>query len=819
MLLFPVVYAFLSSFAPQQAAPVTTPQAYLGRPLGRDFELADWDEVSGYYRRLAAESPCVRVESLGPTTEGRDFLLAVIASEQHMARIDEIRADSARIADPRRLAGAGAGELDELFERTPPTLFLSLGMHSTETAAPQFGMELAHLLATSQEEPYRSAREELVLLIAPCLNPDGLDRVVSWYRETVGTPYESADLLELYQHYAGHDNNRDWFMLSQPETRMVTKALYHDWFPQVYWDVHQQGTHRERLFVPAFRDPLDPNLDPGIISGIGNLGARALFDMTRDGFRGVSTGVTYDMWWNGGNRNVPVRHNIIGLLTEAASVNLASPIFLSRESLAAPRGLGEYAPSNRFPAPWPGGWWHLRDIIDYEHGFARSLLASLVREPRLWLENAYQSASRALELGGRDAPRAWILPSTNRDVAAARRLVDALLLGGVEVQVAKGSFRADGREWPAGSVVILRAQPYGQHVKDLFEVQRYPEGTPPYDVSGWTLPMLLGVRRVEVMREFDAELENVQDAQAAVAAFGDGTRSDGAWGSAANGDTWVRVFRDLTRGKPVVFRPASPDQDGACFEFSSREGGEEIESMPRVGLYAPWSGSMDEGWTRFVFDRFGVPYIGVRNEMLRAGDLSDFLDVLVLPSLSAHELDEGRAPGSVPPEFARGLDPEGAVAIEAFVRSGGKLVAIESAASWAIDLFEFPLTDLTRGEEGSDFSCPGSVLRAIPEGSGDLSAGIADSVALFFSRSAAWRLEEREDPETGDAPQPEVLLRYAPTRLLLSGWIRSPETIEGAIAWARFPHGKGSVDLFGFRPQYRGWSQGTFQLLFRSLLF
>ena len=348
----PLLSLFVScsslSAEPLAAQEVTPPEAHIGRALGRDFELADWNEVSGYFLRLGRESSRVRVDKVGETTEGRDFLLATISSEANLANLERLREDAARIADPR---GLDAEEKEALIARAKPILFISIGMHSTETAAPQFGMEFAHELATSEAEPFRSAREEMVCLIAPCLNPDGLDHVVSWYRETVGTPYEASGLLKLYQHYAGHDNNRDWFMLSQNETRIVTRLLYSEWHPQVYWDVHQLGRSRERFFVPPFRDPLNPNLDPGIISGIGQLGTRAMFDMTREGFTGVSSGVTYDMWWNGGNRNVPVRHNIIGLLTEAASVNLASPVFLPRSQLSAPRGVDQYAPSNRFPNP------------------------------------------------------------------------------------------------------------------------------------------------------------------------------------------------------------------------------------------------------------------------------------------------------------------------------------------------------------------------------------------------------------------------------------------------------------------------------------
>jgi hypothetical protein len=822
--------SLVSGAVPALAQEITTPEAHLGRPVGVDFELADWGEVSSYHELLAGQSPRVRAETVGTTTEGRDFLLVTISSEENLANLEELRAAARRLADPR---GLGAAEREALLERAKPFLFVSIAMHSTETAAPQFGMELAHRLATSEEEPYASAREELVVLLAPCLNPDGLDHVVSWYRETVGTPYEGTGLLQLYQHYAGHDNNRDWFMLSQAETRIVTRLLYSEWFPQVYWDVHQQGSSRERFFVPPFRDPLNPNLDPGVIAGIGQLGTRALFDMTREGFSGVSTGVTYDMWWNGGNRNVPVRHNVIGLLTEAASVNVASPMFLRKRDLSAPggsTGLSDYAPSNRFPDPWPGGWWRLRDIIDYEHAFARSLFASLAREPRLWLANALAAAERAIEAGDDDAPRSWVVPSTNADRGATRRLIDSLLRGGVELGVAEASFEADGRTWPAGSIVIQRRQPYGQHVKDLFEVQRYPDGDPPYDVAGWTLPLLLGVHRVEVMEAVEAPVRPVTSAEDAVAAFPSGVGDDRA--SAADSDGWVAVFRRLAAGEPVTF--LSGGDDAGTFLFTDEapagagDGDEQetsdapdlspltIRSMPRVGLYSPWSGSMDEGWARFVFDSFGLPYVSVRNEMIRAGELASFLDVLVVASISGGYLEEGRDEGSVPPEYARGLAPEGAAAIEAFVRAGGRLVTIDRSARWAVELFDLPLVDVTRGEEASEFSCPGSVLRSVPEEHA-LTAGLPGSVSVFFSRSAAWELAE--DAEEEDRERLETLLSYAPTHVLSSGWIRAPDTIAGKAAWMRAAHGKGSVDLFAFRPQYRGWSQGTFQLLFRALLF
>jgi hypothetical protein len=175
----------------------------------------------------------------------------------------------------------------------------------------------------------------------------------------------------------------------------------------------------------------------------------------------------------------------------------------------------------------------------------------------------------------------------------------------------------------------------------------------------------------------------------------------------------------------------------------------------------------------------------------------------------------------VPERFAGGLDPEGAVAVEAFVRGGGRLMCLDRSAAWAIELFGLPLEDVAKGEAAGEFACPGSVLRAVPE-EHDLTAGLPDSLALFFAGSSAWKVAEAKEPEGEVAPADErrleVLLRYAPTRLLLSGWIRAPEVIAQRAAWVRAEHGAGAIHLFGFRPQYRGWSEEAMKLLFRAAL-
>jgi hypothetical protein len=809
-----------------QSGSVTRPEDYLKHPIGADFVLPDWDQVRGYYEMLDAQSPRVTLERVATSAEGRDFLLATISSEANLANIDALKRYNALLADPRKTTRE---QRLEALDKGRAFLFVSIAMHATECAGPQFGMRFAHTFATSDEEPWKTAREQCVLLMLPSTNPDGLDHVSHWYRKTVGTPYEATELTRLYQLYAGHDNNRDWFMLTQPETRAVTSLLYKVWRPQVYWDVHQMGSRAERMFVPPFRDPLNPNLDPGIIGAINLLGTRAQVDLTRWGKTGVASGGTFDMWWNGGNRNVPVRHNIVGLLTEVASSRLATPIFQQKSDLNAPDGVNGYLPSNRFPVPWPGGWWRVADIIDYEMAFARSLVSSLSRERRFFLENALEAADRTLLAGREGAPSAWILPADQRDRGATRRLVDVLLATGIEMSVAESEVLADKRAYPKGSIVIHREQPYGSHVKDLFDVQRYPQGEPPYDVAGWTLPALLGVRRVEVVGAVEAKVRAAKSVDDALSGILPDMRtmdmSSEAF-SSRDSDAWAAIFAGLKSGRPFSF-DTKAGMGGIFVGYAKPEAERDpseplvIQKMPRIGLYSPWTGNMDEGWTRYVLDTFGVSYVTVRNEMLRAGALDGFLDVLVLPGVGANELDKGRAEGSVSGEYAGGLDPEGAIAVEEFVRGGGNLVAVGSSTRWAIELMKLPVVDVATGADAKEFSCPGSVLRAIPQGNSAHVSDLDDSVAIFFSRGQAFReMTDKERTESGSEKRKvDFLLRYAPTRLLLSGWIAKPEIIADRGAWVRTAHGKGTVHLFGFRPQYRGWAQASFQLLFRAMLF
>ncbi len=453
-----------------QGGTVPTPSQVTGLAIGADRTLADWGQITRYFGALAAASPYVRLDTLGATTQGRPFVMATITSPANFRRLEEIRTAQARLADPR---GLSAAEEARIVAQQPAVVMISCNIHSTEIGASQMAMELAYRLATV--DTLRRALDSVVVLLVPSMNPDGEQMVVDWYRRGLGTPFEGGPLPYLYHPYTGHDNNRDWYMVTQRETRLVTDVLYRRWFPEVFYDVHQQGTDGMRITVPPHVDPIDPNVDPLIVRGINQIGAEMSFALESRSKSGVGDGATYDLWWHGGARSAPTRHNMVGLLTEAASARIATPITLTAADLRGhERGLPRYERRVNFPNPWPGGTWRLRDIMDYELIASEALVKMLSRQREDYVGNFVGLGRKQVALGTAGGPWAYVLPAGQADAHAVTRLVDVLRVGGVEVDRSTAGFTAGGRAYPAGSYVVRMAQPYRAHAKDLLEAQRFP---------------------------------------------------------------------------------------------------------------------------------------------------------------------------------------------------------------------------------------------------------------------------------------------------------------------------------------------------------
>jgi hypothetical protein len=811
-----------------RAARVPTPSEALGLAIGADRVLADWPQVQRYFATLARVSPAVKLDTIGRTSLGAPMIVATISTPANIRRLPQILATQARLADPR---GLSREEADRLARTQPAILWVNCNLHSTEIGSSQFAMEFAHALATA--DSLQRTLEDVVVALVPSANPDGMQLVVEWYRQGVGTPFEGGPMPWLYHKYVGHDNNRDWYMVTQTETKHVTDALYRTWRPNIFWDVHQQGSNGMRLTVPPHVDPINPNVDSRLVRGINLIGHSMAFALEQAGKTGVGDGVTYDLWWHGGARSTPTRHNMVGVLTEAASARIATPIELTPQQLTgAGRGLPRYQRQVNFPSPWPGGTWRLRDIMDYEMiaGVALVKLAASQRE-------AFHAATLAVarDMIAKGTGQRVVIPRLQRDPGAAAELVAVLRRGAVEVDSVDGAW------------LVKLDQPYAAHARDLLEVQRWPAsaGDRPYDVAGWTLPFQMGVDVT-----FDSTGRSTLPATPPTSAGGLRVRCEGnVVRPLDDSRAWQWTFDELRAGRAVrvrrftsapsaaatVVEPAAGSASACTAAFADGRGGDvreattTLDRLPRIGLYKPWTASMDEGWTRWLLDQRGIAYVTVTDSLIKAGGLASSVDVLVIADMTLREAKDGLSANAAPARYAGGLGDAGLAAIATFVQGGGRVVTFDKGSEVALAAFggapvrrvapaprrqaDGRARDDTSGTRATaEVVAPGSILRTVTSPTHALASGLADTVGVYFTNSSAFDV-------AADAPV-SVVMRYHPdaTRLLMSGYLAGGESIAGKAAVVDWKVGSGRATLIGFRPQYRGQSWGTFKLLYSALL-
>ena len=837
-----------SAAAAATAAP-PSPQSVLGFRPGDDRQLADWNQIVDYFRRLDAASDRVKVEEVGRTTEDRPFLVAVITSEANMAHLEEIRRANLRLADPRGLSDEDAVRL---VEKGRTIVAINHGIHSTEVAATQTAMETAYALATGDSPAIREVLDNTVVVMIPSHNPDGTQRVTEWYRQSLGTPWEGHDPPFLYQKYVGHDNNRDWYMFTQRESRLTLKGLYDPWRPQIVYDLHQMGERSARLFAPPYLDPWEPNVDGALVEAVNALGTDVAARLGTEGHHGVVVHAMYDAW--SPSRAYPHTHGGVRLLTESASAHMATPVEMPFAELRPGIGYDPRVRSWNFPDPWPGGTWRLRDIVEDQLAATRAVLEHAARNRAYWLRTF-------LEVNRRAASRrdlfAYVIPAGQDDALAVAKLLEVLRLGGVEVRRARAPFAAGTRSFPAGSWVVPMAQPYSGFAKTLLERQRYPDlrpfpGAPaqrPYDVTAHTLPLLLGVDAVAVDSAFSADLEAVPQpispSGAAVQVVPGQVLGRGPWITLGHRTgEMVALGRLLRAHVPVRWATAEFVDAGRRFpagtllvpssartrvEPLARElgiVGRAVSTLPpalvlrapRVGVYQSWVPAIDEGWTRFVFEQqVGVEYTTLHDRDIQQGSLHDRFDVIVLPSQSPAGIVRGWAAGTMPAEYTGGLGPTGIEALRRFAEDGGTLAALDAAARFAIQDLSLPVRDVVGDTSGSgedegrargvssDFYCPGALLR-VSAVNHPLAAGLGDSPAIWFENSPAFEVEKGT-----------VVARYPEENPLLSGWVLGERRLFGKAALAEVPVGRGRVVLFGFRPQYRAQSWATYPALLNAI--
>src|ERR1041384_1048989 len=326
-----------SAFAQRRAAggAIPSPRSVLGFEPGDDRTIADWKQINDYFTRLDAASDRVQLQTIGKSTLGRTMFVAFISAPENIRNLAKYKEIQAKLADPRKVMSDG--DRDQLISDGKTVVVISCSIHSTEIVASQMSMQLAYKLASGNDEDTLSILHNTILILVPSPNPDGVDIVADHYRKTLGSSAEGSSPPELYHYYAGHDDNRDWFMLNLKETKTITRLLWKEWFPQIVYDVHQQGSNGSRFFVPPFYDPPNPHIDPVLLRQVGLIGHKMAADVTAAGFKGILTNALYDTWWHGGFRTAPYFHNSIGILTEASSARIMSPSNVTREQLARSR--------------------------------------------------------------------------------------------------------------------------------------------------------------------------------------------------------------------------------------------------------------------------------------------------------------------------------------------------------------------------------------------------------------------------------------------------------------------------------------------------
>ncbi|HEV2107977.1 MAG TPA: M14 family zinc carboxypeptidase, partial [Thermomicrobiales bacterium] len=717
--------------------------------------LPDWPEMVSYFETLAEASDRVTVENLGKTTNGEPYLVVAISAPENLTEDARQRNRDllGRLADPR---GRPETDLEEAIATAKTVAVILATQHSNEIGAALMTLDLAHQLASGDDAETRELLSKTITLLIPSANPDGIRMIVDWYRRWAGTAYEGRGMPWLYHSYVGHDNNRDWFMLTQVENQHYAR-LHNREHPQLVFDMHQMGRDGARFMVPPFIDPLDPNQDPVIQQGFAVLGTSIAARLTSTGKPGVATHIIFDNYSPSlayGNY-----HGSIDLLSEAASCRLATPVTVEEEDLKANDGFDPKVRTWNHPMPWKGGAWTLQDIVDYDLIAARAFLDHAAKYREQLLRDYLSISRRTVQRA--EPPWAFVFPADQPDRATAVELLQTLERGAVEVEEASMPFTADGVTYPEGTRVVRLEQPAGNFAKTLLEVQEYPDlrkwpggpPVPPYDISGHTLPLQMGVRAIEIRRPLSEEtiaaLTPVQRVDVPPGAV----RGDGTFGYAIRPDSnraTLAVQRLLTAGYAVhratervpglglptgsilVPRAAGVDAlvrmlaDETGLDIVGLDGPVTVDTLEqtkvRLGIYQSWKPCIDEGWARWVLEAYDVEYETLHDADVRQGGLARRFDAILLPHQTLEELRDGNAEKNeykepYPPDYVGGLGDVGLDALQTFVEDGGTIIAIDAAATAVVQRFALPVRNVLDGVGETEFYCPGSLLRVVMDGS------------------------------------------------------------------------------------------------------
>jgi hypothetical protein len=822
---------------------IETPEQFLGFKPGTDRELAHYNKIKEYFIKVGSESPRVNTYLIGKTTLNNDMVMAVISSEGNMKHLEEYKAVSRKLS----LAEVDEKEARELAAKGKPIVFITCNLHSNEIGSSQMTLELLYKMATENSPETKKILDNIIFVFIPSANPDGQIMVVEWYYKHKGTKYEGSFLPYLYHWYAGHDNNRDWFKINLKETWLITKQLYFEWFPQVSVDEHQMGGSGDRFYIPPLAEPPTPGVHPLVWRMINLFGARIAYDLEKLDYRGVASRGFFMGWWIGALDDSAWFHNIPGILFEAASVRYASPIYIEPEEVSS--GTNRQNEERMFsPSPWPGGWWRIGDIVNYDFHATLSVLSTAATYPEELLFNSYKMAKDNIKKGQTEPPFAYVVPKNQWDPMTAEKYIKTLRKSNIKVYQLTSPLQVENHYFQTGSYVIPLAQPYRSFAKNILERQNYPDlrkapgdsFTYPYDGAGWTLHLAMGVDALEIKKSFKAEMKPVEledvykgnlpgnlDEYIVL----DARYNNSYLAASVLLKKNINVWRDYSgaAGAKGSFIVKKSEAQGTLEEinrtmplilFSRRdlplEKLKKLKSF-KVALYQDWGHNMQEGWTRYVFDEFKINYETVHHKDVLKKDFLKKYDIVLFVGAGKTEIESGKPPkkwekwiSPLPPEYSGGIGEKGKKVLEEFLKKGKTLIFMGDSCEYALEHFKLPVEDIIK--EAKNVRCPGSYLEVEVKES-ELTYGMKPKAVIYYSKDPVFSTflprsitQKRRTPVT-----------FGRRDLLLSGFLEGEESLLRNSLVVDFSIDDGRIILFGPIVTYRAQSEGIYKIIFNAL--
>ena len=853
----------LLAAAAQAQGRITTPGEQFGFNIGDDYVLANYTQYAGYIQKLDRESDRLAVEEIGTSSEGRAIYLAIVTSAENQTKLARYKEIAQRLAHAEGLTNEQARTLAA---EGKSVVWIDGGIHANEVLGAQQLIENIYQLV-SRTDPETTRFLNDVIILNCLVNPDGMELVSNWYmREADPMKRSTENLPRLYQKYAGHDDNRDFYMTALPETEAINKVLYRQWFPQIVYDHHQTGPAGAVMFSPPFRDPFNFFFDPLVMTTLDEVGAAMHSRFAMEGKPGVTSqsGANYSTWWNGGLRTSPYFHNQIGLLTE--TIGGPAPVdipFVPEKSL----------PKNDLPLPIaPQPRWHFRQSIEYSMTANRAVLDYASRNKDRLLFNIYRMGLNSIERGSRDNwtntprrmdsveaqitrdraarggiapsryfeglrdpmlrdPRGYIISADQGDFLTATKFVNALIKNGITIHRATAPFRVNGRTYPAGSYVVKTSQAFRPHVLDMFEPQDHPNDfaypgaapTPPYDSAGWTLAFQMGVKFDRILDGFDGPFEKLPaEVKPPAGRITQATQAAGYLLSHEPNDSFIAVNRLLNSNEEVYWIRSDFTVNGKTYPAGTHFIPSKSTTLPKlrkmaedIGLTFDATAARPAG-AAFMLRPVRVGLWDRPGGSMPSGWTRFVLEKFEFPFTILNEplLDAG---GLAETYDVLIFPDDGQTAavqqLRTFLQDGGTVLAIGGATGLGYRL-DLPIVDPLAQFPRTEFFVPGSILQAKVDNAHPLAFGMPDRADFFFDASPAFRL--RPDAEKRGV---KVVASYDSATPLRSGWAWGQKYLENTAAVLEAGVGKGKLFLFGPEILFRSQPHGTYKFLFNGIYY